>query len=338
MKKNQQKNTKKTPKHIHDNDDKAEDIEEDDDFDEDVLLTEDGNIVEDTEPVTEEKILADDVKSMSINLEPDTDGVPLVPQEIIPNILAAYIQPAFNRSKYWHEPKPSEKQNITNLILAFKEQRTADMLVLADKLDLNMYRCKTEATDKKPLDSYLILFTKVGVRDYSGPFLFLREQIAKPSKVIMIVPHNGSDGTNKDSVVGFQNCRALAMVCNGHNKGITPEADFADHMNTLGAITLRNLCNNFPKSVYFHIHGSRKKRMCMYRCREKVMGKSFEKGILSCTNVDKFQPFNAYYPIDKIPDSGFYLKTEIPARIHLANQMVLANVIKEFETNAWAHN
>lgn len=263
-----------------------------------------------------------------------SDGIPIITE--VDNIYGQYIQPAFNQSKTWHPPTRIERTNLSNIFNSFYNKDTKTMAEYADKLNLSIYRCIKQYPNKT--DSYLILFTKKGINNYSGPFIMLREttDTNKPSKVIMIIPHNGSDGTNQDSVLGFQNSNALACISNGCKHGLTHQSDFVDHTNTLGSISLRILNQLYPNSVFFHVHGSRSDKICLYRCRNPAMSKSFEKAIKDFTKINTFKPFNAGYSIDNICKSNYYLKTEIPAKIHMNNDMILANIIKTFESNNWA--
>ena len=117
----------------------------------------------------------------------------------------------------------------------------------ADKLKLQVCRVKNDRVldGVAELDSYLLLYTKPGVKSYSGPFLLLRE--TNPSKVIVISPHDGSDGTHSSTKKALEDSHALAVVSNGHKKGITAISDFVDHGNTLGAIAVRQLNYLFKK-------------------------------------------------------------------------------------------
>jgi hypothetical protein len=272
--------------------------------------------------------------NLTIANDGDTCEVELCGEELIEvtyeeNIFAKYIQPAFKQAKVWVEPTTKHRNSLVNIITAFKDKNMGELVASANELGLNVYRCKTKSGD-----SFLFMITKKGKNNYNGPFLMLRE--TNPSKTIMIVPHNGSDGTNKACVVGFQKSRAFACVSNGYPHGISKTSDYVDNATSLGSIALRTLTKLYPKSVYFHVHGSSKKT-CLYRCRNKQMENAYVNAIKKFTSVDKFGNFNAWYAVDSICDTNFYLKTEIPVRVLFNNTSILANVIKTFESFDWCN-
>ena len=276
----------------------------------------------------------------------DFDGMPFCPDVVKDNSAAAVFNCARGQTTVWHAGTPKEKENLAGIISAFKRSvdegisyvTTSQILDNADKLNLQACRVKNDRVylGKAEKDSYLLLYTKPGVKTYSGPFLMLRE--INPSKVIVISPHDGTDGTHADTKIALENSHALAVVANGHPKGMTNQSDFVDHSDSMGAAAVRQLNMRFPKSVYLHIHGMKASDHVLYRSRSKVLGRAFEKGIVNFTNIAKgaFNNFNAGYVTDSIIKSPFSLKTEIPARIHTGNENALAGVVRTIEENAWA--
>lgn len=276
----------------------------------------------------------------------DFDGMPFCPEVVKENSAAAVFNCAREQTKVWHPPTLKEKQNLAGIISAFKTSvdagisraTTDQILENADNLNLQACRVKNDRIyeGRAENDSYLLLYTKPGVRTYSGPFLMLRE--TNPSKVVIISPHDGSDGTHADTKIALENSHALAVISNGHNKGITHKSDFVDHMETLGAVATRQINMHFPKSVFLHIHGMAASGHVLYRSRSSVLGNAFEKGVVEYTNIAKsaFGSFNAGYVTDSIIKSPFSLKTEIPARIHTGNPNAMAGIVRTIEKNVWA--
>jgi hypothetical protein len=276
----------------------------------------------------------------------DQDTMPLCPDVVKQNSASAVFRCAIQQTKVWHPPTDKERQHLFGILSAFKTSvnegpsygTTQDIKENADALGLQVCRVKNDRTyqGKAERDSYLLVYTKPDVRTYSGPFLMLRE--TNPSKVIVLSPHDGSDGTNTSTKKALEDSHALAVISNGHNKGITHQSDFVDHMNTLGAIATRHMNMLFPKSVFLHIHGMSKGDHVLYRSRSALLGNAFKKGIVNYTNIrnDAFGNFNAGYVTDSIIKSPFSLKTEIPTRIHLGNPSALGGLVRTIEENAWA--
>jgi len=276
----------------------------------------------------------------------DSDGMPFCPDEVKNNSAAAVFTCAREQTTVWHAPTAREKTNLAGIISAFKisvdegisVSTTADILANADALNLQACRVKNDRTylGQTEHDSYLLLYTKPGVKTYSGPFLLLRE--VNPSKLIFISPHDGSDGTHASTKLALQNSHALAVVSNGHLKSMY---DFVDHSDSMGAAAVRQLNLRFPKSVWLHIHGMASSGHVLYRSRDtlgRTFANAFEKGIVDCTGIPKgaFGSFNASYVTDAIIESPYSLKTEIPSGIHTNNPSSMGCLARSIENNAWA--
>lgn len=276
----------------------------------------------------------------------DFDGMPLCPDIVKANSASAVFRCAMQQTQVWHAPTTRERENLMGVLSAFKTSvdtgisrgTTEQILDQAEQLNLQACRVKNDRIyqGRAENDSYLLLYTKPGVKTYSGPFLMLRE--TDPSKVVVIAPHDGSDGTNTSTKKALEDSHALAVVSNGYRHGISHQSDFVDHMDTLGAIAIRQLNSLFPQSVYLHIHGMAAGDHVLYRSRSAVLGRAFEKGITQYTNIraDAFDSFNAGYVTDAIIKSPFSLKTEIPTRIHLGNPGAMGGLVRTIEDNAWA--
>lgn len=268
----------------------------------------------------------------------DTDGMPFCPAVVTETSAFGVFRCAFNQARTWHEATQEEKTAQATLLGSFIDARakgntkagTAEFLQAAD--DLGLQACRVKDKD----DSYRLVYTKPGVKDYNGTFFMLRE--TKASKVILMVPHDGSDGTHTDTKLAFQRSKAVVLYSNGYPKSIDlGKSDFIDHTNTMGAVATRQLDDLLPKSVWLMIHGQANSKSVLYRSRSKVLGRAFTKGVLENTNIKIIHDnFNAGYAVDKLINSTFYLKTEIPARIHQGNLGAMAKIVIEIEKNAWA--
>lgn len=260
----------------------------------------------------------------------DVDGVMFCPDAVAKNSAYIVFRCAFAQHRSFHEATDKEKNAQHALFEAFIAKNSKGVLDSADYLGLQVCRVKQDA------DSYLLAYTKPKVTDYSGPFLMLRE--SKHSKVIIMSPHDGTDGTHSDTKLAFQHSQALAMISNGYKK--TPEIDFLRNVKSLGAVALRQMDDAFPKSVWLMIHGMAQSGKVLYRSRSKALGAAYEDGVKLAMDISKFDALNAGYPIDAFISSGLYLKTEIPVKIHDNRPEALARVVKTIEERgfAWGDN
>lgn len=272
-----------------------------------------------------------------ISTEKDFDGMPLAPQEVYDNSAWAVFRCAKDQAKTWLPPTPKESRLQNMLLTAFRDSKvngistttTEAMLDAADKLGCQMMRVK-----KSDTDSFLLVFTKKGVRDYNGCFMMLRE--TSSSKVVLIVPHDGSDGTHTDTKLALANSKALAVISNGHPKGIDKMSDFVDHSNTMGSKAVSQLQQLFGKLVFLMIHGQANDKSILYRSRDKGLGRAFQEACTMYTGMKKFNSFNADYATDKVVKSNLYLKTEMPAKIHVNNLRAMGKIVCYIEQYAWA--
>lgn len=264
----------------------------------------------------------------------DIDGVPFCPAEVESKNAWSVMKCAFYQAKVFHEATDEEKASLRAIFLAHKttvekgitKDNSAKLLAAADNLKLQVCRVKTAE------DSYILAYTKPNIRVYSGPFLMLRE--LKPSKVIVMSPHDGTDMTDHDTKVAFQQSKALGMFSNGYKKN--KEIDFLRNVKALGATGLRQMDEIFPKSVWLMIHGMKDSTKVLYRSRSKPLGAAYEEGIEKAMDISQFAPLNAGYPIDPFITSGLYLKTEIPVKMHHNREAALGRVVKTIETKGFA--
>ncbi len=285
----------------------------------------------------------------------DWDGMPLAPEIVKTSPNGAYVLfgPAINQANSWHSPTNEEKRLTSILLTSWKtstekgisKDTTKAILDAADKLGLQVCRVKSTKilNGVQVLDSHLLVYTKKGVRNYSGSFFMLRE--TKHSKVFIIGPHDDSDGTYADTKIGMADTFALACISNGHHRskvGFPKDkirmSDFVHTPNNLGTYALQLICNMFPGTVCLHIHGMSNDKKCLLNCRDPAMANIFKKAIADNTKLDmtSFGNFRAGYPIDKMVNTNYYLKTEIPTIIHMNNKAIIRQVILSLEAQKWA--
>lgn len=265
-------------------------------------------------------------------LHPDTDGMPFCPPVVANQSAFAVYRCALADAKSFHKTTPAEKASTKDLIAGFKADSVPQILGAADKLGLQA--CRVKSAD----DSYLLVYTKPGVKDYSGAFYMFREKGA--SKVIIVSPHDDSDETFQDTKIGLAKSKAMMTISNGHRRSNGDGlGDFVHDPcgENLGCIGTGFVGDMWPGSVWLHVHGMVNPKVVLYRGRSPVFNRAYEKAIKDNTNIDTLNPnFNADFSIDKVVNTDFYIKTEIPVRIHKANPLVIAKIVTEIETNDWA--
>jgi len=270
----------------------------------------------------------------------DVDGMPFCPGIVETRSAYAVYSCAIAQARSFHTPTEDERRQSADMLQAFKlsvEQGLKPETTIAflnSAASLGLQACRVKKVVNGAVASYRLVYTKPGVQDYSGAFFMLRE--TKASKVVIIGPHDGSDGTYASTKKGLSETAALATISNGRKRNGEMKTDFVHSTDNLGTVQVRQFFNLFPASVVLHVHGMKATDKVMYRSRTPVLGKAFEDGIRKGTKLEKFVPFNADFSIDPMVNTNWYLKTEIPAQTHQNNKMVIAVVVREIEKHGWA--
>ncbi len=195
------------------------------------------------------------------------DSVPYCPSSIQETDAWSVMRCAYEQAKTWHASTTAEQGTMRDLVEGLKTANPIVYLSKADALGLQVCRSQSLSTTNT-LDSYVVMYTKLGVRDYSGPFLMFREG-GKDSGVVIHSPHDGQDNTHSSTKFAFQESNALAMISNGHPRAISGKApngkgfpsDWAHHREDLGFTTFMAFKNKYPESVHLHIHGMAKSQV-----------------------------------------------------------------------------
>lgn len=241
------------------------------------------------------------------------------------------FQKAIKQANSWTPAKREQKFLFSELIdfcIRFKNDLNNHLLevsiiTLANALSLQVKRIKKED------DDFLMFYTNENVTDYNGPFLMFR--ISQSDKIVIISPHNESDGTSIDTVIGFTETKAMWYICNGHKRAVNqPErntTDFIRNNQSLGFHVVRLICEKFKGSIVYHIHGSKRPGVCLVKSRSKQLESIFKESIKDNTNIETFKAFNAGYVLDSIVNTNMYLKTEIPTKTHLSNKKIIKEIV-----------
>lgn len=186
----------------------------------------------------------------------DNDGVAFCPSAVTENSAYAVTRCAFEQAKKWHPATAAEQKLMRELVQGFKDENIVSIVAKADALRLQVCRVKSAN------DSYLLLYTKPKVQDYSGPFLMYREG-GKTSGLLIQSPHDGQDGTHVSTKLAFQKSNALAMISNGHPRRISGKgpdghhypSDWAHSRQDNGWFAIIAFRDIFPQSIHLHLHG-----------------------------------------------------------------------------------
>lgn len=282
------------------------------------------------------------------------DGMPLCPQEVTKFSAFSVFRCGLSQANSFHAPTTEEKDETRALLTTWKDIREKGknpelglkIRSHADKLDLQICRAIPTADN-----TYLLAYTKPGVKNYSGAFFILRE--TKASRFIVIGPHDGSDGTHTSTKLAIQNSQALALISNGHyKKNIPPNSvpderggkgDFAHASEKINLATfaVKVIGNElYEKAIWLHVHGMKNASTVLYRIRNPEKNRKFEKAWVKATakatGIDKFNDsFSAGFHTDEFMSNQF-IKVEYPAQVHTNRKEHLGKAISEMETYPWA--
>lgn len=195
------------------------------------------------------------------------DGIPYCPAAVVTEDAWSVMGCAFSQAKKWHAATADEKTHMTDLVQGLKDAKADVILAKSDVLKLQV--CRSQVLDKKnQLDSFLVMYTKPGVTDYSGPFLMYREG-GKTTNLVIQSPHDGTDNAHSSTKRAFQDSNSLAMLSNGHHKTLSlrlygdtkRQSDWSHSRADLGYTAFLALRDKFPESVHMHIHGCKAKEI-----------------------------------------------------------------------------
>lgn len=268
----------------------------------------------------------------------DTDEVMFCPSEVRSSSSAwAVFRCAADQATSFHNPTDEEKAAMDTLLNAWSDGETETLLEAADYLGLQV--CRTP-------DSILLLYAKPGIKDYSGPFMMLREK--DYSKVLIISGHDDSDATFSDTKAAMQASRAMAVISNGHrrsnvrrqpNPGTNDDFLFSDGPEeNLGTYAIRKICDLKKSSVVLVVDGAPDKDAILTTCDQRDLAKAFKNAVYKYTTIRKFGVRNQKLSIDSLVNTDYYMKLALPFTMHYDQPVVIGNIVKDLETYDWAKN
>jgi hypothetical protein len=296
----------------------------------------------------------------------DIDGIPFCPEAVNNHSAFSVFRCALNQANSFHNPTPLEKGDMKGLLTTWKQIRDDGkdpilghkLMGHARRLDLQVCRAGwvfDGGKDQGTSNTYLLFYTKPKVKDYSGPFLILRETEA--SRFVILGPHDDSDGTHTSTKRAIQDSKALALVSNGHKRGNIPlgssqptnsapdsrggKGDWSHESIdiNLGTYAVKVLGDLYPQRIWLMVHGMKNDQVVLYRVRNgnKILSKAWEQATTNATGMANFNPrFNADFHTEPHMNSNWYIKVEYPASVHRTMPNHLADAIRQLEEYPWA--
>lgn len=191
----------------------------------------------------------------------DTDGIQLCPP-LPPTGPWALTRCAFDQAKTFNAGTQQQNQSMQNLSAALENEDSKGILQHADELNLRVCRVNKYDDKQKLIDSYLVLATKPGVHDYSGPFIYKRKN-EFASNYIFHIPHDGYDGTCPSMEQVFDQTYARVAIANGSPRDLAtqkgactdrPISDIAHNTNNLAWTAFKSFTAN-PDTMVIEFHG-----------------------------------------------------------------------------------
>lgn len=279
------------------------------------------------------------------------DGIPYCPDITRTNAWGV-TSCSFNAATKWRAFNKTEEQQMTNLVQALKDESAVDILRISD--NLRMQVCRSKDGD----DSFLLAYSKPNIKDFSGPFIMYREG-GKTSGIVIESPHERTDNTHMSVKHAFVKSNALALISNGHHKGITKRAnandrssDWAHARKDLGWVTLVAFKNKFPESVHVHLHGMKVYGLlatdsCGWAACKHTLRSAFIDAFKKAAGPDRLKTlvvrewrFNGWDPGllftsqgGKRVDLQRWVGAEIGVRLHNGQAPVVVNTIRNLEAD-----
>jgi len=294
----------------------------------------------------------------------DPDGMPLAPPEVLTSPQSAWcvFSCAMSQATSFHVPTVQEKNLIVNILQTFATSKAnggptveTTKQIMDDAKALNLIVCRvkssktiknTDGTTSTVPDNILLFYTLPGVKNYSGPFMMLRE--TKSSKFVIYGPHDDSDGTFATTKVGMMNSYAIACFSNGHKRGSVSGGDLNLYRESdwvhckgvndnLGTVAIAHFASIYPGQVSILFNGIADPTKCMVHSRNTNMQNVFEKAVMANSRItaSDFTGYTPTFTIDFIVNTNFYIKCEIPSVIYENNYPIVGDIIIAMEQQSW---
>lgn len=284
-----------------------------------------------------------------------TDNIPKCPSEVRSVSVWSVLRCAYNQAKTLKNVTPQDKSNLKSLFGAIQAHvnvsrnignfatspfaSNSDVLLAAsDALGLQV--CRSVDTAKK--DSFLLFYTKPGVKDNTGAFFGVRE--TKASRIVILLPHDDSDGYAATGKQGFSESNAFGFMSNANDrKPFGGRANdwshetgnwgfsFFQEFNRLAVNEIGN------KPFFINMHGmADTSRFLSYAGPGRPLSlAAFDTAVSEVYPGLERKAFTVHYAVrSAIPcGSDRYIQTEIPAARHRHGKSVL-NIVQKLEMDS----
>jgi hypothetical protein len=285
----------------------------------------------------------------------DTDGMPLAPPEVLTSPDGAWcvFKCAMDQATSFHVPTETEKSGIIAILTAFYQAKlnggpsiATTSVILANAKLLGLQVCRAKYTYENAPASVLLFYTAPNIKDYSGPFMMLKE--TKSSNFVIYGPHDDSDGTYATTKLAMMNSYALACFSDGHKRGqvsngnidLYRESDWvhAKSVNlNLGDVAINKFAQLYPNQVAILFNGIADPTKSMLNSRNADMEGVFKQALINNTRLAQadFTGYTPWFTIDDIIKSNYYIKCEIPSVIYENNPKIVTDIVLGMEANSW---
>jgi len=285
----------------------------------------------------------------------DTDGMPLAPPEVLTSPDGAWcvFKCAMDQATSFHTPLGTESAQIIAILEAFDQAKfstgprtSTTSVILSNAKLLGLQVCRVKYTFNNEPASVLLFYTVAGVKNYSGPFMMLKE--TKSSNFVIYGPHDDSDGTYATTKLAMMNSYALACFSDGHKRGqvsngnidLYRESDWVHAKSVelnLGDVAINKFAELYPKQVSILFNGIADPTKCMLNSRDADMESVFKQAMMKNTRITQadFTGYTPWFTIDDIIKSNYYIKCEIPSVIYENNPKIVTDIALAMEANTW---
>jgi hypothetical protein len=262
---------------------------------------------------------------------------------------------SYNQSKTLKDVRAEDKSNLKRLFNAIQAHvnRSREIANFADnpyannsetiinKSDvLGLQVCRS--TDSSKNDSFLLFYTKPGVVDNTGAFFGVRE--SKSSRIVILLPHDDSDGYGATGKQGFSESKAFGFMSNSNSrKPFGGRANDWSHETSNWGFSFFQEFNRLSvneignKPFFINMHGmADTSRFLSYAGPRRPLSlEAFNTAVSEVYPGLERKTFAVHYAVrSAIPcSSDRYIQTEIPAARHRHGKSVL-NIVRKLEMDS----
>lgn len=291
-------------------------------------------------------------------IDPDqrfSDNIAMCPNEVRRNSVWSVLRCSYNQSTTLKNVRSEDKSNLKGLFNAIQTHVNTSREIdnfshnpyagnadtILDKSEaLGLQVCRSTDTSKN--DSFLLFYSKPGVTDNTGAFFGVRE--TKSSRIVILLPHDDSDGYAATGKQGFSESKAFGFMSNSNSRkpfgGRVNDwshetsnwgYSFFQEFNRLSVNEIGN------KPFFINMHGmADTSRFLSYSGPRRPLSlEAFNTAVSEVYPGLERKAFTVHYAVrSAIPcSSDRYIQTEIPAARHRHGKSVL-NIVRKLEMDS----